>query len=76
LAWEPNDPGNPYNFSKRRKMYIQLVSTLTILNATLGSSLPSNIVPKLAAEWHVTSTYQKILPISVYIMGECASFIL
>ena len=72
LAWEANDPENPYNFSQRRKVYIQLVSILTILNSTLGSALPSNIVTKLAEQWDITSTYQKILPISVYIMGECA----
>lgn len=71
LAWEVDDPENPYNFSKPRKNYIILVSVICILNSTLGSSLPSNVVPKLSEEWHVESTYQKILPISVYIIGKC-----
>ena len=71
LTWEKDDPENPYNFSKPRKNYIIFVSIICILNATLGSSLPSNIVPSLSEEWNIDSTYQKILPISVYITGEC-----
>lgn len=73
LAWEIDDPENPYNFSKPRKNYIILVSVICILNSTLGSSLPSNVVPKLSEEWNVESTYQKILPISVYIIGKCCT---
>lgn len=72
LTWEKDDPTNPYNFSKSRKRFIIFVSILTILNATLGSALPSNIVPKLAAEWGINSTYQQTLPITVFIMGKCA----
>lgn len=70
LAWEIDDPENPYNFSKPRKNFIIFVSVICILNSTLGSSLPSNVVPKLAEEWNIESTYQRILPISVYIIGK------
>lgn len=72
LAWEIDDPENPYNFSNSRKRYTLCISVLAVFNATLGSSLPSNIVSELAEEWNIDSTYQKILPISVYIMGKCA----
>lgn len=72
LVWEQGDPRNPYNFSKRRKRYIITVSILTILNATLGSALPSNIVSKLVEEWNIDSVYQETLPITVFIMGKCS----
>jgi hypothetical protein len=69
IAWEKNDPENPYNWSRPRKNYIVFLTVLFVLNATLGSALPANIVPLLSQEWHIESTYQKILPISVYIIG-------
>lgn len=69
LTWDVDDRENPYNFPKARKRLVVFVAVVTILNATLGSSLPSNVVPKLSEEWGIESTYQKILPISVYIIG-------
>ena len=70
IAWETDDRENPYNFSRTRKQFIVFVCVITILNATLGSSLPSNVVSKLSEEWGIESTYQEILPISVYIIGK------
>lgn len=70
VIWKRDDPQNPYNWSSRKKKWIVFISMITITNSTLGSSLPSNAVPYIAAEFGVVSSPQKVLPISVYIIGE------
>jgi len=70
IAWEENDPENPYNWSGRKKNTILATTMLLIVNSTMGSSLPSNAIPYIAAEWQIESEQQKVLPISVYLIGE------
>ncbi|RWA09855.1 hypothetical protein EKO27_g5253 [Xylaria grammica] len=41
----------------------------TVANSTMGSSLPSMAVPYMTREWGVTSSTQKVLPISTYLIG-------
>jgi len=43
---------------------------MTIINSTMGSALPSNAIPFLAAEWGIESQTMKVLPISVYLIGK------
>ncbi|KAI1179495.1 major facilitator superfamily transporter [Nemania sp. FL0916] len=69
VSWEPNDKENPYNFSTKRKALITIITMLTVINTTLGSSLPSMAVPAITQEWGVTSSTQKVLPISTYLTG-------
>ncbi|EPE05309.1 major facilitator superfamily transporter [Ophiostoma piceae UAMH 11346] len=69
LAWSENDHENPYNFSSLRKASIVITTMLSIINSTMGSSLPSNAIPYMAEEWGVTSTSQKVLPMSTYLIG-------
>jgi MFS family permease len=69
IAWEEGDPENPYNWSNTRKSIIMLTTMMTILNSTMGSSLPSMAIPFIVREFGVTSTTQKVLPISFYLIG-------
>ncbi|KAI0539326.1 major facilitator superfamily transporter [Xylaria digitata] len=69
ISWEPNDKENPYNWSTKRKLFINISGMLTVTNSTMGSSLPSMAIPYMTQEWRVTSSTQKILPISTYLIG-------
>lgn len=42
---------------------------MMVVNSTMGSSLPSNAVPAIADQYNVTSSEQRVLPISVYLIG-------
>ncbi|KAM7193364.1 Major facilitator superfamily domain containing protein [Naviculisporaceae sp. PSN 640] len=69
VAWEENDPENPYNWPSPKKTCILITALMLILNSTMGSALPSNAIPFIADEWGVTDGSQKVLPISVYLIG-------
>ncbi|KAK4108727.1 MFS general substrate transporter [Canariomyces notabilis] len=60
---------NPYNWSGRKKAGILLTIMMLIINSTMGSALPSNALPFIAREWNVTSQTQRVLPISIYLIG-------
>lgn len=53
-----------------KKGFIVFTTMTTVINSTMGSSLPSNAIPYFTAEWHVTSETEKVLPISVFLIGE------
>ncbi|KAM7204780.1 Major facilitator superfamily domain containing protein [Rhypophila sp. PSN 637] len=69
VAWEENDAENPYNWPSLTKSRILATAVMLILNSTMGSALPSNAIPFIAAEWGITDRFQKVLPISVYLIG-------
>ncbi|KAI1112744.1 major facilitator superfamily transporter [Nemania sp. NC0429] len=69
VSWEPNDEENPFNWSHRRKAAITIITMLTVINTSMGSSLPSMAVPFITREYGVTSDLQMVLPISVYLIG-------
>ncbi|KAI1128231.1 major facilitator superfamily transporter [Nemania abortiva] len=69
VSWEPDDKENPYNWSNTRKAMITIIAMLTVINTTMGSSLPSMAVPFMAREWGVTSDIQMVLPISTFLIG-------
>lgn len=48
---------------------ITIITMLTVINTTMGSSLPSMAIPYMTREWGVTSDIQKVLPISTYLIG-------
>lgn len=56
-------------FGQRRKAVIVFTGVLIVINSTLGSSLPSNAIPFIEAEWSVTSKEQSVLPISIFLVG-------
>ncbi|XDG03699.1 hypothetical protein ABKA04_003314 [Annulohypoxylon sp. FPYF3050] len=69
ISWEPNDKENPYNWPRWRKNLILVTTMTTVLNSTMGSSLPSMAIPYMMKEWGITSQTQSILPISTFLMG-------
>ncbi|KAF3766489.1 MFS general substrate transporter [Cryphonectria parasitica EP155] len=69
VAFEPDDPENPYNWTGRKKASIVVTTMATVVNSTMASSLPSNAIPYMMEEWHVNSTSQQVLPISMFLVG-------
>ena len=45
------------------------MTAMLVLNSTIGSALPSMAVPFITEEFHITSSSQKVLPISVFLIG-------
>lgn len=50
-------------------MFVFITAMNTIINSTLASSLPSNALPSMMAEWGNQDT---VLPISMFLIGEFA----
>jgi len=70
VSWEEQDVENPYNWSSGKKTGVLLTAVMLIVNSTMGSALPSMAIPYIAEEWNVTALEQKVLPISVYLIGK------
>ncbi|OAQ80291.1 bicyclomycin resistance protein [Purpureocillium lilacinum] len=69
IAWEHNDPENPYNWPTSKKLFVLVITAMLVINSTMGSALPSMAVPNITRDFGVTSTPQKVLPISVFLIG-------
>ncbi|ETS79764.1 hypothetical protein PFICI_09617 [Pestalotiopsis fici W106-1] len=72
VHFTPDDPDNPYNWSKARKVVIVFTGILTVINSTLNSSLPSNAISFIAPDFGISTTGgnpQLVLPISIYLVG-------
>ncbi|TVY75818.1 MFS transporter prlG, partial [Lachnellula suecica] len=69
ISWQKNDPDNPYNWSTAKKVWIVAIGMLVVVNSTMGSSLPSNAIPFISEAFGITSSYAKVLPISMYLIG-------
>ena len=66
-----SDPEHPNNWSMRKKTFVVSSGILTVIHSTLGSSLPGNAVPYIAASFGVTDELQMVLPISTFLMVCC-----
>ena len=64
-----SDPDHPNNWPSRRKLFILIAGILSVINSTLGSSLPSNAITYIAKTFNVTNELQLVLPISTYLIG-------
>lgn len=42
---------------------------MQVMNSTIGSSICSNAIPQIAAEFHITNSEALVLPISVFLIG-------
>ncbi|KAI1328020.1 major facilitator superfamily transporter [Xylariaceae sp. FL0255] len=69
LSWPKDDPENPHNWPMGRKVFIVASAMLITTNSTMGSSLPSQAIPYIAAEWGITSSTQEVLPVSIFLIG-------
>jgi multidrug resistance protein len=54
---------------QKKKFLVVLVGILTVVNSTIGSSLPSGAINFIAEYWSITSPQQLVLPISIFLIG-------
>ncbi|VUC22781.1 unnamed protein product [Clonostachys rosea] len=71
IDWAYNDPENPYNWpmASYKKNIVTFLSGMLVINSTMNSALPSMAVPFITKEFGITSSEQKVLPISIYLVG-------
>ncbi|KAL8872418.1 MAG: hypothetical protein Q9174_001950 [Haloplaca sp. 1 TL-2023] len=69
ISFPHGDPENPYNWSTGRKIFVLFVGIVSVLNSTLGSSMPSGAIEYLARYFDVTDEAQLVLPISLFLVG-------
>jgi multidrug resistance protein len=69
VRWDPGEPANPYNWSRRRKFFIVFVGMLQVINSTMGSAIPSGAVQEIGQHFGITSSQQLTMPISSYLIG-------
>ncbi|KAH6666501.1 major facilitator superfamily transporter [Plectosphaerella plurivora] len=69
VSWGDNDPENPHNWPSWKRNLLVLLCMVLIINSTMASALPSNAIPFIAAQYGITSPQQKVLPISVFMIG-------
>ncbi|KAL8735056.1 MAG: hypothetical protein Q9181_002958 [Wetmoreana brouardii] len=55
--------------SQGRKTFVLFVGIVSVINSTLGSSLPSGAIAYLADYFHITNQAQLVLPISLFLVG-------
>ncbi|THD00174.1 hypothetical protein EYZ11_000365 [Aspergillus tanneri] len=64
-----SDPEHPNNWPRKKKMLISFAGGLSVINSTIGSSLPSGVIDQISQHFAVTDELQLVLPISCYLMG-------
>jgi MFS family permease len=69
ISFLPSSPEHPQNWPRKRKLLVFATGIMTVLNSTMGSSLPSNAVPSITTHFNVTNDLQFSLPISCFLMG-------
>ncbi|KAF4460933.1 Polyamine transporter 3 [Fusarium albosuccineum] len=69
VNWELDDPENPYNWPKSKKNLVLFYTAVLVINSTMGSALPSLAIPDIVKYFGITSEAQRVLPISVYLIG-------
>lgn len=69
VSFSNDDRENPFNWSKWKKAAIVLIGIVTVLNSTLGSSLPSGDGPEISKHFDVFNEEQLVLPVSIFLVG-------
>ena len=69
VSFSDGDSGNPYSWPKGKKVFVLVAGIISVTNSTLGSSLPSNAIGRIAPHFHVTNEQQLVLPVSLYLVG-------
>ncbi|EGX88490.1 Major facilitator superfamily transporter [Cordyceps militaris CM01] len=69
IEWKIDDPENPKNWSHTKKCLVTALTSMLVLNSTIGSALPSQAIPFIADYFGVTSQEQRVLPISIFLVG-------
>ncbi|KAJ5096989.1 MFS transporter cpaT, partial [Penicillium angulare] len=72
VDWDgPNDPENPLNWTKAKKINATISIALITVLTPLGSSMFAPGIPELIADFHLTSTELESFAVSVYLLGYC-----
>ncbi|KAI0802809.1 major facilitator superfamily domain-containing protein [Xylaria sp. FL0064] len=70
VDWDgPDDPENPYNWPKSKKMAHVLIVSAFSLSANLASTMFAPGAEQLAAEFHFTSAIIETFTVSIYVLG-------
>lgn len=57
-------------FTQKKKLYHAVVAFFVVINSGISTALPSNDVPAIMHEFNVTGDGLKVLPISVFVVGN------
>ncbi|KAJ5658213.1 MFS transporter cpaT [Penicillium longicatenatum] len=72
VDWDgPDDPENPLNWTKRKKVNATVSIALITLLTPLGSSMFAPGIGQLAVKFHLTNTELQSFVVSVYLLGYC-----
>lgn len=69
VSFASDDTESPFNWSKTRKCVVVGLGIFTVLNSTLGSSMPSGDGPPIQQHFSVTVEEQLVLPTSIFLVG-------
>ncbi|KAJ5946962.1 hypothetical protein N7454_003801 [Penicillium verhagenii] len=69
VSFGPNDPGNPVNWKNTRKFLVLAAGVMQVMNSTIASSICSNAIPQIAAEFNIKNDQALVLPISIFLIG-------
>ncbi|KAK1810314.1 hypothetical protein LTR12_015335 [Friedmanniomyces endolithicus] len=69
VEFADNDPLNPYNWKRSKKLYVVIVSMVMVMNSTIGSSIASGASAETQRYFGVQSESQMVLPVSIYLIG-------
>ncbi|KAJ5792017.1 uncharacterized protein N7503_007995 [Penicillium pulvis] len=69
VSFGPNDPGNPVNWKNSRKNLVLAAGVMQVMNSTIASSICSNAIPQIAAEFNIKNEQALVLPISIFLIG-------
>ncbi|KAK3072978.1 hypothetical protein LTR53_005838 [Teratosphaeriaceae sp. CCFEE 6253] len=64
-----DDPLNPYNWRRPRKLYVVIISMVMVMNSTIGSSIASGGAQETKEYFGITGDELLVLPVSIYLIG-------
>lgn len=71
VDWEgPDDPANPYNWSRSSRWYYTSLGSMLVFNATFASSSPGGIVEKVMKDFGFSLEVATLM-ISLFLAGYC-----
>ncbi|KAJ4398884.1 hypothetical protein N0V91_009837 [Didymella pomorum] len=69
IRFRDGDPDNPDNWQQIKKLYALFVAIMSVMNSTIGSSLPAGATGPISQHFHEYNEYKLILPTSMYLVG-------
>ncbi|KAI1435889.1 major facilitator superfamily domain-containing protein [Xylaria sp. CBS 124048] len=72
VDWDgPDDPKNPYNWSKAKRMIHVIIVSLFSLNANLAATMFAPAADQLTTDFHFTDPTILVFTVSIYLLGFC-----